>query len=89
LENLQSGFRDTLEQSGLSPEEKTRYLELAAQELEARADDLRRQPGASGEPEGASRDKKAAARPPHNRILKDKEKIYTADSEQGSENPRP
>ncbi len=95
LENLQAEIRDFLDQGAFSPEEKDRYQKEVAQELEARADFIRRTIAARGEKAGAEssagtpREQKATTAPRPNKIRKDKEKIFTPDPEPGLEKPKP
>lgn len=95
LEDLQGDIQNFLDQGAFSPEEKDRYQKELAQELEARADFIRRTTAARGERAGAENlgvtpgSKDAAAGPRHNKIQKDKEKIYTPDPEPGLEKAKP
>ncbi|MEW6657081.1 MAG: RHS repeat domain-containing protein [Thermodesulfobacteriota bacterium] len=95
LEDLQGEIQNFLSQSGFSPEDQDRYQKEVDQELEARADFIRRTAAAAGEKtatestSGKPREQKATAAPPHNKIRQDQEKIYTADPEPEVEKPRP
>ena len=95
LEDLQGVIQNFLDQGAFSPEEKDEYQKEVTQELEARADFIRRTAAPRGEkaeaasPAGTPGDQKATTVPQHPKILKDKEKIYTPDPEPGLEKPKP
>jgi|GEM_PF-5581594 YD repeat-containing protein len=95
LENLQGEIQSFLNQGAFSPGEKDEYQKEVAQELEARADFIRRTTAAAAakagtaSPAGMDREQKDKAAPPHPKIIKEKEKIYTSDPESGVEKPQP
>ncbi|MFZ5453879.1 MAG: hypothetical protein ACOZF2_18660 [Thermodesulfobacteriota bacterium] len=95
LEDLQGEIQNFLNQGAFSPEEKDEYQKEVAQELEARVDFIRRTTAAAGakagtaSPAGTPKEQKETTGPPHPKILKDQEKIYTSDPEPGVEKHQP
>jgi YD repeat-containing protein len=95
LGNLQAEIRDFLDQGAFSPEEKDRYQKMASQEVEDRAGFIHRTTAGGGEragtgsPAGTPRKKDAVTAPQRNKIMKDKEKIYTSGPETEMEKPQP